>query len=496
MTTDSPKGPESEARPEEPAFELLEQTYELAERQYAEQTAELVADRDRYKAAHESTQRALIRMEAQRDELRHAIARAAGMDPDLSSDVDTDYVGLVSRLREQLATAVVLPTGAKASLMFAIAAVVEEDMDDVGIDYLADKVLDLVRSWGVSSSEVEAPQPQELTQHTVRIEPYRETMWDAYCVTLGCGQHRSGSLKQAQDWKDQHEADTLRPQAGVAGKQLLAERDAPEVFVPKGSEGRPSGSGETAPHWREGDIAIDQSNFVHRRFGHGWRTWPRESGLQYGDALMESGFGPMLRLDEVPAETDAHGHVPVLVAERVRAAQAARSEATSEETPAEVAPRLWTIHAEEPTEEGLLLRANVTVWRRDEDGLWRSPYAWRNGEVVPRNLPSVAEYTWDVLSSGFKVLTEVPSPSLRKEGEDRQPRVFHFGDAVEPRDIDRLRDEEGDVWERRDTGQWHCLDDTACPPLYFQRLLHDFGPLTEVLPSVSSQEEKKEGARK
>lgn len=73
--------------------------------------------------------------------------------------------------------------------------------------------------------------------------------------------------------------------------------------------------------------------------------------------------------------------------------------------------RVWTIHAEEPIEEGLLLKANLTVWKRDEDGLWRSPYTWRNGALAPRSLPSVVEYTWDVLSGGFKVLTEVPSPS-------------------------------------------------------------------------------------
>lgn len=71
--------------------------YRLAEEQYAEQVQELRADRDRYKAAHESTQRALIRMEQQRDELRTAIAQAAGVDPEMIG-IDTDFDALLAAL--------------------------------------------------------------------------------------------------------------------------------------------------------------------------------------------------------------------------------------------------------------------------------------------------------------------------------------------------------------------------------------------------------------
>jgi hypothetical protein len=55
--------------------ERLQSLYDLAECQYAEQTGELKTDRDRYKAAHESTQRGLIRMEVQRDEACAEIKR-------------------------------------------------------------------------------------------------------------------------------------------------------------------------------------------------------------------------------------------------------------------------------------------------------------------------------------------------------------------------------------------------------------------------------------
>jgi hypothetical protein len=53
-----------------PELERRDAMYEAAERQYAEVTGELRAELDRYKAAHESTQRGLIRMEVQRDEAR------------------------------------------------------------------------------------------------------------------------------------------------------------------------------------------------------------------------------------------------------------------------------------------------------------------------------------------------------------------------------------------------------------------------------------------
>lgn len=52
------------------------------------------------KGALESTQRGLVRMETQRDDLRTAIAMAAGVDPDQISEIDTDYEDL---LKETLA---------------------------------------------------------------------------------------------------------------------------------------------------------------------------------------------------------------------------------------------------------------------------------------------------------------------------------------------------------------------------------------------------------
>lgn len=51
---------------------------------------------DALEAALRSTQRGLIRMEQQRDALRAAICRAAGVDPDQVSETDTDYEALVA----------------------------------------------------------------------------------------------------------------------------------------------------------------------------------------------------------------------------------------------------------------------------------------------------------------------------------------------------------------------------------------------------------------
>lgn len=47
------------------------------------------------KSALESTQRGLVRMKTQRDDLRTAIAMAAGVDPDQISEIDTDYEDLL-----------------------------------------------------------------------------------------------------------------------------------------------------------------------------------------------------------------------------------------------------------------------------------------------------------------------------------------------------------------------------------------------------------------
>ncbi len=71
--------------------------------------------------------------------------------------------------------------------------------------------------------------------------------------------------------------------------------------------------------WSEGDIALDHTNFVHRRFEHGWRVVGRNCGVQYDDESMETALGPLLRLSSVPDEVDVVGAVPVEVAERLRA---------------------------------------------------------------------------------------------------------------------------------------------------------------------------------
>lgn len=355
------------------------------------------------------------------------------------------------RMREQLATAVVLPTGAKASLMFAIAAVVEEDMDDVGIDYLADKVLDLVRSWGVSSSEVEAPQPQELTQHTVRIEPYRETMWDAYCVTLGCGQHRSGSLKQAQDWKDQHEADTLRPVLTDGSAKLTD-----ESFISQHDEGRPSGSGAATPHSGVGPleppayvVALAQPagsywKYLIRGTKRGWyfsnsltpeATVAEGSGWGWAYSRAEFPLRPVTQVRDIHG--DVWTHVPgtfewsspetqncawsymarkwaplteVAPTEPQDAAQAARSEATPQDPPAVVATET------EPSGAVMTECPDGAQCHRE----CVAPACIRVATCGPmsRVFPSDRWPHEVVAKHGPGSLTEVPSPSLRKEGED------------------------------------------------------------------------------
>lgn len=54
------------------------------------------AEADRLEDALRSTQRGLIRMEQQRDALRAAICRAAGVDPDQISETDADYEELLA----------------------------------------------------------------------------------------------------------------------------------------------------------------------------------------------------------------------------------------------------------------------------------------------------------------------------------------------------------------------------------------------------------------
>jgi hypothetical protein len=79
----------------------LRQLHELLQRQYPEQVGDLRKKVDQWQGAHRSAQRALVRVETERDELRRAIATAAGLDPDLICTLDTDYVALVNTLTDR-----------------------------------------------------------------------------------------------------------------------------------------------------------------------------------------------------------------------------------------------------------------------------------------------------------------------------------------------------------------------------------------------------------
>ncbi|WP_285647126.1 hypothetical protein [Lentzea sp. NBRC 102530] len=81
--------------------EQLRQLHELLQRQYPEQVGDLRKKVDQWQEAHRSAQRALVRVETERDELRRAIATAAGLDPDLINTLDTDYLGLLATLTDR-----------------------------------------------------------------------------------------------------------------------------------------------------------------------------------------------------------------------------------------------------------------------------------------------------------------------------------------------------------------------------------------------------------
>lgn len=77
--------------------------------------------------------------------------------------------------------------------------------------------------------------------------------------------------------------------------------------------------GLTSDSWKPGDIVLDCTNFAWRRFETGWRTVPRDRGVQYEDEQLESLAGPLMRLASIPAEVDELGSVPADVAARLRA---------------------------------------------------------------------------------------------------------------------------------------------------------------------------------
>lgn len=125
----------------------------------------------------------------------------------------------------------------------------------------------------------------------------------AKCQT--CGEFRCGDQAQAEDWKDQHEADTLRP--------VLTN----ESFISSQDEGRPSGSERLAPQ------SVDEFVVRLRGLVFDLRDKPLESDhIDYDtgwrDGQIQAGNDLEMLLDEYAPD----------------AAQAARSEATPEALPA------------------------------------------------------------------------------------------------------------------------------------------------------------------
>lgn len=227
----------------------------------------------------------------------------------------------VSRLREQLARAVLVwPHDAMVRIRECIAdpsRMLPRYRQSAGEPYEtvagwgARAVLKLMETWGVSSSEVEAPQPEdvvtlpanwaqqigwlfdvdeverytkvvhlvqmwqgerdgtgdteaeEATQHKVSVRPHGDDWWAAKCPECDVIQY-SKTREVAEDWRDQHEADTLRP-TGVLPGEFFEEDEPVEKVVaafdnglkfttapstsaaPIHLEGRPSGSERLAP---------------------------------------------------------------------------------------------------------------------------------------------------------------------------------------------------------------------------------------------------------
>jgi hypothetical protein len=63
------------------------------------------------------------------------------------------------------------------------------------------------------------------------------------------------------------------------------------------------------PEWRQGDVALDRTDFVWVRFETGWRTYPRDRGVQYSDEWLTAGLGPLTRLERVPDGVDRLGAI-------------------------------------------------------------------------------------------------------------------------------------------------------------------------------------------
>lgn len=178
----------------------------------------------------------------------------------------------VSRLREQLAAqqpvwAPADPTDESARLADALRFVGVVDPDDdcmsvfdttgegikhwVPVDAIALRMLE--HMGGVSSSEVEAPQPVEHEIHMV-------TCADGHHLKCACGSWWCGEEQDSDFRAEQHIANNLRPQVKSSNHQANQhDEDEPER-VPTLEElrsqrrrytrveGRPSGSGAAAPH--------------------------------------------------------------------------------------------------------------------------------------------------------------------------------------------------------------------------------------------------------
>lgn len=166
--------------------------------------------------------------------------------------------------------------------------------------------------------------------------------------------------------------------------------------------------------WRPGDVAYDRTGFVHVRYNQGWRTYPRTMGTQYGDDVMESHLGPLVRLAAVPPGTSEVGALPKGFAHRSPAAPQA---------PAEPTGRVWNVGDPEPTEDGLTLidremtpdvigRYSDPTWFREGPDRWSGPYAYRlswagllkeHGPVREYRRPAAREDTAPPDASGHRV---------------------------------------------------------------------------------------------
>jgi hypothetical protein len=133
----------------------------------------------------------------------------------------------------------------------------------------------------------------------------------AVSTTLTPGQIRR-LLQEARNLKDEghHAGETIELLLDPKLGGLLDDITEVGHLIPRGPAG-PAVPEDTATRpWREGDVACDRTGFVHVRYAQGWRTWPRTTGTQYGDDVMEAHLGPLVRLDAVPPGTSDVGALP------------------------------------------------------------------------------------------------------------------------------------------------------------------------------------------